>query len=146
MNPLVKRTDMGKIEAHQWLDKMITAAAEYDGPPHDISRNAKLKIIWLDASGKPTGPDQGKLNPAEKAFSRRNNQMIKAWRDADEIGAFWTCTIHQGPTKKSKVRIDIVWDDCYFLIDTAPSMRADIIEYSKTSEALLTIPELSVVI
>jgi hypothetical protein len=44
--------------------------------------------------------------------------MIKAWRDADERGAFWTCTIHQGPTKKSKVRIDIVWDDCHFLIDT----------------------------
>jgi len=34
---------------------MITAAAEYDGPPHEISKNAKLEIIWLDASG--TEPD-----------------------------------------------------------------------------------------
>ena len=83
MNDLAKYIEKAKPEVRQWLDKMITGSAEYDGPPHEISKNAKLEIIWLDASGKPTGPEPGNLNPAEKAFFRRNNQMITEWRKTD---------------------------------------------------------------
>lgn len=145
MNDLAKYIEKAKPEVRQWLDEMITASAEYDGPPHEISKNAKLEIIWLDASGKPTGPEPGNLNPAEKAFFRRNNQMIAEWRKTDERGAYWVCVVCEGPARISSIRINIIWDNCYFLIDTEPSMRADIIEYIKACKSLLTIPELSVV-
>ena len=145
MNLLVKSSQERQTAVHQRLDQMITAAAEYDGPPHEISKNAKLEIIWLDASGKPTGPEQGNLNLAEQAFFRRNNQMITQWRKTDEIGAYWICVVCEGPTRLSSIRINIIWDNCYFLIDTEPFMRADIIEYSKACKSLLTIPDLSVV-
>jgi hypothetical protein len=142
MGPLVQRSHERLISVHQWLDEMINAAAKYDGPPHEISKNAKLEMIWLDASGKPTGPEQGNLNPAEQAFFRRNNRMIAQWRKTGETGAYWVCVVCAGA---ARISINIIWDNCYFLIDTEPLMRADIIEYSKACKSLLTIPDLSVV-
>lgn len=127
-----------------WLERIFDAAATYEGSPHSISANAKLNMIWLDSSGNPTGAERGNLNAAERAYFRRHNNMVPQWRNAGRRGVFWNCVVCRGPERESSIRINIIWDDSYFLVNVDPLMRSEVIEFSKVHNALLIIPNLSI--